>query len=89
MIAFATLLSGAWTLLKEVSLGVGANELHRLLVERIQRAGAADLDLQKALYASLCEAVDSLGKTLSIDSHPYFQRISNLKERRDEQQRVQ
>jgi len=82
-------IASAWSLLKDISLGVGANELHRQLVERFQRSGAANLDLQKALYASLLDAVDSLGKTLSSENHPYFLAISDLHERHDEQKRVQ
>lgn len=82
-------IASAWSLLKEISLGIGANELHRQLVERFQRAGAADLDLQKALYASLLDAVDSLSKALSAENHPYFVATPDLNERRDKRQRVQ
>jgi len=88
MIELSTILSGAWSLFKGICLEVGGNELHRQLVERFERAGDADLDLQKALYASLCDAVDSLGKTLSTENHPHFQSIPDFKERHDEQQRV-
>jgi len=88
MIDLTTLLPGAWLLLQDVSIGVGANELHRRLVEHFQKEGAANLDIQKALYGSLLEAIDSLRKALTSEEHPYYQAIENLQTRREERERV-
>jgi len=77
-----------WSLLQEIILGVGANELHRQLVNRLQKGDAASPDFQEALYHSLLRAVDTLGKALSTEDLPYFQSISDLRDRREEQQRV-
>jgi len=77
-----------WSLLQEIILGVGANELHRQLVNRLQKRDAASPDFQEALYHSLLRAVDTLGKALSTEDLPYFQSIPDLRERREEQQRV-
>jgi hypothetical protein len=84
----ATILTTAWSLLQQASLGVGVNELHRQLVNRLQKSDRDSLNLQKALRRSLLDAVDTLGQALSVETHPYFQSIPDLWERRDERQRV-
>ena len=77
-----------WSLLGEVVLGVGTNELHRQLVDRLQRRGAAGFSLQRELHNCLLRAIDTLVKYLSSENHPYFQRISDPQGRHDERQRV-
>ena len=84
---FKTLVS-AWSLLKTISLGVGTNELHRQLVGLLAKRDAASLNLQQVLHHSLLKAIDTLCSVLSSENHPYFQAISNLRERREEQERV-
>jgi len=78
----------AWELLKAVSLGVGVNELHRQMVRQLQRSDVTSFNLQRALHQSLLQAVDTLGRTLSDENHPYYQSITSPKKRREERQRI-
>ncbi|MFX0200113.1 MAG: hypothetical protein ACFFCW_28670 [Candidatus Hodarchaeota archaeon] len=82
------ILSFSWSLLQQISLGVGINELHRQLVNRLKKKDAGSINIQIALYLSLLESVDTLSKTLSNIDHPYFKSIANLQDRREEQKRV-
>jgi len=78
----------AWGLFGEIALGVGINELHRQMADRLSKPNAESLRLQKALHHSLLDAVETLGRSLSGEQHPYFRAIVDPVERKNEQRRV-
>ena len=83
-----TSLTLAWGLFGQIALGVGVNELHRQVVDRLSKPDPESLRLQKALHKSLLDAVDTLGRSLSDEQHPYFRALADPIERKNEQQRI-
>lgn len=78
----------AWDILQSGMLGVGINELHRRLVNTLQRQDSGSVDLQKALYRSLLSSIKVLGEALSSEEQPYFNAITDFRKRNEELQRV-